>query len=149
MNHHARAQTRCIDVGDSAVSPLPKVGVHVLVIRLEDPNRQMMIKERRFVIQAAAKCQSRTPRRWVVIGAFDPRTLDQPVQERCDVAIRKTKYDAGTNRVESVVVPVRSGITSGTTLLAPVMFAVFDLGSQVPIEVISTAEQPTHVHRVI
>ena len=71
-----------------------EVGVHVLVVRLEDANGEMMIEQRRLVVHAAADRQSRSPRERVVIRAVNQRAAHQTVNERGDVR----RWDSGRSR---------------------------------------------------
>ncbi len=62
-----------------------KVCVHVLVVSLEDANREVVVEERRVVIHAAAAGQYRSPCIGIVVGTTDTRATCKSMNERGDV----------------------------------------------------------------
>jgi hypothetical protein len=50
VNHDACAETCRVDVGAAATGHQTPIGIHKLVIGLEQADRRMMIESRRFII---------------------------------------------------------------------------------------------------
>ena len=59
-----------------------EVGVHVLVVGLEETDGQMMIEPWRLIVHAAAHRQVRTPRFDLMVWPIDQRPTHESVSER-------------------------------------------------------------------
>ena len=110
MNNEAGAQPCGVDVGAAAEITRPEVCVHVLVVSLEEANRQVMIEERHLIVHAAAHREIVTPLVGIEIRAVYLRRSYQPMDKRCNVSARETRDQTAGNRKEAVVVPMRTDV---------------------------------------
>src|ERR1039458_3964149 len=91
MNNEAGAQPCGVDVGAAAEITRPEVCVHVLIVSLEEANRQVMIEERHLIVHAAAHREIVTPLVGIEIRAVYLRRSYQPMDKRCNVSARETR----------------------------------------------------------
>src|ERR1035441_3689165 len=107
-----------------------------------------MVEPWRFIVQASAHRQVRTPLIGLIVWPADQRSTHESVCERSNVADRVSKDDATCNRHEAIVVPL--GADVGAHLLdAPLVKPKFRLNTDVAVEEISSAADPTQIDCVI
>ena len=86
--------------------------MHVLIVGLEKPNCQVMIEQRRLVVESAANRQRRSPLVRLEERAVHLVGAHQCVRKRGDVSIRIAYDQTAAEAHESIVVAVRTDVGS-------------------------------------
>ena len=91
MDYDTSAETGRIDAGRSPKDHVSEAGVHVLVVRLEEADRQMMIEPGCFKVHSPACRYVRTPGVGLVVRSAYHCAAPQSVNEWSNRSMRKRK----------------------------------------------------------
>src|SRR5262249_8451952 len=83
------------------------------------------------------------------IRAVYLRGVHQPVYEWGNVPGREAEDDAAANGVEAVIVSVRANVVGVPARITPLVLAKLSLDADILVKVVGSAEQATHVYRVV
>ena len=128
-----------------------EVGVHVLVVGLEEADGQMMIEPRRLIVHASAHRQIRTPRFDLMVWSIDQRPTHESVRERSNISVRKAKDDATGDGYKAVIVAMCTDWipAHAVALVAVLVLGELRLNTDKAVEEIRATKEPTYVHGIV